>query len=118
MSEWKALEKRLRGAEEKTTPASNDTLAGIKKSRDDPVYFGKRFLNFTALPYQEKVLTDKSKRIAVRMSRQAGKTTTIAVRAIWYAATHPKTLSLIVAPSLRQSMIMMDRVQSFLYGRP
>ena len=116
MSEWKAIEKRLRSAEEKTTPASNDTLAGIKKSCDDPVYFGKRFLNFTALPYQEKVLTDKSKRIAVRMSRQAGKTTTIAVRGIWYAATHPRTLSLIVAPSLRQSMIMMDRVQGFLYG--
>ena len=116
MSEWKAIEKRLRGAEEKTAPASNDTLAGIKKAYDDPVYFGKRFLDFTALPYQEKVLTDKSKRIAVRMSRQAGKTTTIAVRAIWHAATHPKTLSLIVAPSLRQSMILMDRVQSFLYG--
>jgi len=74
MSEWKALEKRLRSAEEKTTPASNDILAGIKKGRDDPVYFGKRFLNFTALPYQEKVLADKSKRIAMRMSRQAGKT--------------------------------------------
>jgi len=116
MSEWKAIEKRLRDAEEKTAPASNDTLAGIKKAYDDPVYFGKRFLDFTALPYQEKVLTDKSKRIAVRMSRQAGKTTTIAVRAIWHAATHPKTLSLIVAPSLRQSMILMDRVQSFLYG--
>jgi phage FluMu gp28-like protein len=116
MSEWKALEKRLRSAEEKTTPASNDTLAGIKKGRDDPVYFAKRFLNFQSLPYQEKVLTDRSKRIAVRMSRQAGKTTTIAVRGIWYSATHPRTLSLIVAPSLRQSMIMMDRVQGFLYG--
>jgi len=88
----------------------------LEKAKDDPVAFGKRFLNFHALPYQEKVLTDGSKRIAVRMSRQAGKTTTIAVRAIWYAATHAKTLSLIVAPSLRQSMIMMDRVQSFLYG--
>jgi len=116
MSEWKALEKRLGSAEEKTAPASNDTLAGIKKAYDDPIYFGKRFLNFTALPYQEKVLTDKSKRIAVRMSRQAGKTTTIAVRAIWHAATHPRTLSLIVAPSLRQSMILMDRIQGFLYG--
>jgi len=88
----------------------------LKKTKDDPVAFGKRFLGFTALPYQEKILTDKSKRIAVRMSRQAGKTTTIAVRGIWFAATHPKTLSLIVAPSLRQSMIMMDRVQGFLYG--
>jgi hypothetical protein len=103
MSEWKALEKRVKQAEDKTKPASDSTLAGIQKAIDNPVYFGQRFLGFTALPYQEKVLTDKSKRIAVRMSRQAGKTTTIAVRAIWYATTHPKTLSLIVAPSLRQS---------------
>jgi len=50
------------------------------------------------------------------MSRQAGKTTTLAVRAIWFAATHPRTLSLIVSPSLRQSMIMMDRVHAFLMG--
>ena len=71
--------------------------------REDPVAFAKRFLNFDPLPYQVAVLVDKSKRIAVRMSRQAGKTTTIAVRGIWYATTHPRTLSLIVAPSLRQS---------------
>ena len=52
------------------------------------------------------------------MCRQAGKTTTIAVRAIWYAATHPRTLTLIVSPSLRQSMIMMDRIQGFIMAAP
>ena len=91
-------------------------VSEFEEVEGDPVVFAKRFLNFTALPYQERVLADTSKRIAVRMSRQAGKTTTIAVRAIWYAATRPRTLSLIVAPSLRQSMIMMDRVQGLLYG--
>ena len=33
---------------------------------------------------------------------------------IWYAATHPRTTSLIVAPGLRQSMIVMDRIHAFL----
>jgi len=33
---------------------------------------------------------------------------------IWYAATHPRTTSLIVAPGLRQSMIVMDRIHRFL----
>lgn len=48
----------------------------------------------------------------------SGKTTTIAVKAIWFACTHPKTLTLIVSPSLRQSMIMMDRVHGFLFSLP
>ena len=52
----------------------------------------------------------------MRWSRQAGKTTCIALRAIWFALTHPKTLTLIVAPSLRQSMIMSDRIGDFLGG--
>jgi len=106
----------VKQAEDKTTSTRDDGKAELTKAKDDPVFFAKHFLGFNPLPYQERVLTDQGKRIAVRMSRQAGKTTTIAVRAIWYAATHPRTLSLIVAPSLRQSMIMMDRVQSFLYA--
>jgi phage FluMu gp28-like protein len=84
----------------------------------DPVEFARRVLRFDPLPYQEKLLRDGSKRIAVRMSRQAGKTTTIAARAIWFAATHPRTLTLIVAPSLRQSMIMSDKIEEFLFSIP
>jgi len=84
----------------------------------DPVEFAKKILNFTPLPYQEQLLRDPSKRIVVRMSRQTGKTTIIAVKAIWFAATHPKTLTLIVSPSMRQSMIMMDRIHSFLTAPP
>jgi len=67
---------------------------------EDPVEFAERVLGFRPYPYQAKLLRDPSKRIAVRMCRQAGKTSTIAVRAIWHAATHPRTLSLIVTPCL------------------
>ena len=92
-----------------------DTSLALPSS---PVEFAEKILRFKPLEYQRKLLEDQSKRIVVRMCRQAGKTTTIAVRAIWFAATHPKTLTLIVSPSLRQSMIMMDRIQSFLMGLP
>lgn len=108
------IENRLKRLEKALRPLDEKRLSEFEKVRDDPAAFAKRFLGFTPLPYQEKILADTGKRIAVRMCRQAGKTTTIAVRAIWYAATHPRTLSLIVAPSLRQSMIMMDRIQGFL----
>jgi phage FluMu gp28-like protein len=80
----------------------------------DPVEFAQQLFNFKPYEYQAKLLRDNSKRIAVRWSRQAGKTTCIASRAIWYAVTYPGTLTLIVAPSLRQSMIMRDRIQDFL----
>ncbi|MEM2122921.1 MAG: terminase family protein [Candidatus Bathyarchaeia archaeon] len=51
-----------------------------------------------------------------RFCRQSGKTTVIAVKALWYALTHPATTTLIVTPSLRQSGILMNRVVEMLKG--
>ena len=107
-SELDRLEKELQslnGTEEISVP-------------DDPVEFCQKWFRFTPTEYQAKLLRDKNKRIVVRWSRQAGKTTTLALRAIWFALKHPKTLTLIVAPSLRQSMILADRLQDFLTSLP
>lgn len=84
----------------------------------NPVEFVKIFFNFNPTPYQELLLNDDSRRIVVRWSRQSGKTTTLALSAIWFALTHARTTTLIVAPSLRQSMVMGDRVQDFLSSLP
>jgi len=88
------------------------------KVPDDPVQFCKEWFGFTPTDYQAALLRDSKKRIVVRWSRQAGKTTTLALRAIWFALKHPKTLTLIVAPSLRQSMILADKLQDFLTSIP
>ncbi|RLC33239.1 MAG: hypothetical protein DRZ76_04540, partial [Candidatus Nealsonbacteria bacterium] len=80
----------------------------------DPVEFAEKLLGFYPTDYQVSLLRDRSKRIVIRMSRQAGKTTTIAIKAIHFALSNPRTLTLIIAPSKRQSMIMMDRIQGFL----
>ncbi|MGP3702824.1 MAG: terminase large subunit domain-containing protein [Candidatus Bathyarchaeota archaeon] len=90
----------------------------VEVLRQNPSLFAEKLLGFKPTFYQEKLLNDKSKRICVIMSRQAGKTSTLAVKAIWFVVTHPKTLTLIVSPSLRQSMIMMDRLQVFLHRIP
>lgn len=116
MKQRAKIEKGLKRLEKTLDLPSQAQLRELSKVEDDPVSFAKKYLSFIPLPYQEQVLSDEAKRIAVRMSRQAGKTTTIAVRAIWFATTRPRTLSLIVAPSLRQSMIMMDRIQGLLHG--
>lgn len=80
----------------------------------DPVEFCRQFLKFNPTPYQTEFLQDQSKRIVLLWSRQSGKSHTIAAKAIWHSLSYPKTLSLIVAPSLRQSMILSDRIQDHL----
>jgi phage FluMu gp28-like protein len=107
----KTIEQLYEEAEEKNIKSSLPIPTDI-------VEFALVLFKFLAKSYQAELLEDKSKRIVVRWSRQAGKTTCIALRAIWFAVTHPKTLTLIVAPSLRQSMIMSDRIQDFLMSLP
>lgn len=96
-----------------TRPQKLD-MAIVKK----PVEFCQIYLKFTPTPYQEKLLTDESKRIYVCWSRQSGKSTTLAARMIQRCLLFPGTLRLIVAPGLRQSMIMMDKIQDFIYSIP
>ncbi|MEM4273921.1 MAG: terminase family protein [Candidatus Caldarchaeum sp.] len=60
------------------------------------------------------MLKDGSKRIVICAGRQVGKSTTIAVKAIHFAVTNPGTTSLIVSASLRQSMLMFDKILDFI----
>ena len=80
--------------------------------------FAQKWLQFEPKPYQAKLLRDEGKRIVVVYPRQSGKTSTLAVRMIWFAACHQFTTSLIVAPGMRQSMIVMDRIHAFLMKTP
>ncbi len=82
------------------------------------VEFCKIYLKFFPTPYQVKLLLDEAKRIYVCWSRQSGKSTTLAARMIQRCLQYPGTLRLIVAPGLRQSMIMMDKIQDFIYNMP
>jgi hypothetical protein len=86
----------------------------VKKS----VEFCQTYLKFNPTPYQVKLLLDESKRIYVCWSRQSGKSTTLAARMIQRCLQYPGTLRLIVAPGLRQSMIMMDKIEDFIYNIP
>jgi phage FluMu gp28-like protein len=86
-----------------------ETLTQLKQN---PTLFAETLLNFHPYPYQKKLLNDTSKRIIACMGRQTGKTTTIATKAIHHAYTNPNTTTLIISPSLRQSMIMFDKIQN------
>src|SRR4030066_284359 len=85
-------------------------------STENPTLFAQLVLDFKPFNYQEKLLNDPAKRIIACMGRQTGKTTTIATKAIHYAFTHPKTTTLIISPSMRQSMIMFDKILQFTHA--
>jgi len=81
---------------------------------EDDLQFCREILKFNPFSYQKGLLTDKYDRIAVRFCRQSGKTTTIAAKAVLEALKTPNITVLIVAPGLRQSMLVMDKVQEHL----
>lgn len=86
----------------------------IEQLRDDPVFFAEKILSFSPFEYQKQLLRDKSKRIIICAGRQIGKTTTIAVKAIHFAVTNPKTTTLIVSATLRQSILMFQKILDFI----
>jgi len=83
-----------------------------------PVDYADKVLGVKPFPYQAELLLDENKRIVACMGRQTGKTTTIAMKAIYFANTNPNVTVLITSPSLRQSMIMFDRIATFVYSVP
>jgi len=84
----------------------------------DPVAFAESILRFKPFPYQAQLLRDTAKRIVICAGRQVGKSTTIAVKAIHFAATNPGTTTLIVSATMRQSMLMFDKVLEFIQSSP
>jgi phage terminase large subunit len=98
--------------------AEMSSKEALQRLAAEPTLFAQLLLNFKPFPYQERLLNDNSERIIACMGRQTGKTTTIATKAIHFAFTHPQTTTLIISPSMRQSMIMFDKILSFTYANP
>lgn len=83
----------------------------------DPVRFA-RACGLEPDLWQAKVLRSKAKRALLNCSRQAGKSTTIAVRAAHRAIYRPKSLILCVSPTDRQSGELFDKVAGVIRAAP
>jgi len=84
---------------------------------DDPILFIEEQLGYAPTTYQRELIEHVKggrKRIVLRWARQSGKTWILASLLIWHCARHPNHLALIVAPGLRQSMILRDRIHELL----
>ena len=108
------LDKKVEEADRRTRELLREEQVEIK----GPVEYAEAILHVKPFPYQAKLLEDDKKRIVACMGRQTGKTTTIAMKAIYFADTNPNVTVLITSPSLRQSMIMFDRIAILVYSTP
>lgn len=84
----------------------------------DPVIFVKKSLGITPDPWQAKVLRWSGKRLLLNCSRQSGKSTTAAGLALHRALYNPKSLILLVSPSLRQSGELFRKVAEHMARLP
>lgn len=76
----------------------------------DPVAFAKEKLDITLDFWQARVLSSPGKRLILNCSRQAGKSTVSSIMALVRALYYPKSLILLVSPSLRQSTELFRKV--------
>src|SRR5262249_34059887 len=84
----------------------------------DPLYFACNTLQFSPDPWQERVLQWSGDRLLLNCSRQSGKSATTAILALHRALFFPRSLVLLVSPSLRQSAELFKKVTDFLLLLP
>ena len=93
---------------------SEEESAAIRSIKESPVKFCIGVLGLTPFKYQAKFLDDKSKRIIACAGRQVGKSVITAARALWFALANPKTMTLIVSSTQRQSSLMFDKILGYV----
>lgn len=88
----------------------------------DPAAFARDVLNFALDPWQadlvRKLVSGEAKRVIATCSRQSGKSATAATLATWMAIYLPGSLTLLLAPTLRQSTELYTKSATFLRTVP
>src|SRR6266849_7362585 len=84
----------------------------------DPVDFCVQYRGFKPTAYQEKLLRDPAQFIVARWARQAGKTHCVAALLLWLCLRTRGFNVLVLAPSIRQSKIIIRKVTGFLSKLP
>src|SRR5687767_1473102 len=75
-----------------------------------PVELFERVTGFPPDPWQATVLTSDDPRISLLCARQSGKSTVVAVKALYVALYQPTPLILLLSKSLRQSVELARKV--------
>lgn len=79
----------------------------------DADVFARERLGFHADAKQRELLSTKAKRVVLNCSRQWGKSTVTAVKIAHRAIHVPESLTLVLAPSERQSALLVSKARGF-----
>lgn len=104
-------------SEGESSYSDEDFDRALRVIASSPSKFCSAVLDFHPFAYQMRMLEDPSKNIIVCAARRVGKSLIMAAKALWFAFTHPKTSTLIVAATQRQSMLMFDKLLDFIESR-
>ncbi len=77
-------------------------------------HWAAQSLNFHSDPLQTQILDSPAHRLILLCTRQFGKSTLSAVKALHFALHHPDSLTVVAAPSLRRSAEWIRLVRRFL----
>jgi len=80
----------------------------------DASYFARHSLDFTPDDNQKRVLQSSAHRMILNCTRQWGKSTVTAARAVWQAWRKPESLVLVVSPCERQSGELVRKAKRFV----
>ena len=96
-------------------PETRPDLRSDLRHALDPVAFARERLGFHPDPKQALVLASRSKQVILNCTRQWGKSTITAARAVFTACYQPESLILIVSPTARQSGELVEKARVFLH---
>jgi len=80
----------------------------------DPVLFAREALGFEADEWQQSLLRTEQPQVILNCSRQSGKSTVTAIKALHKAVFRPDSLILLISPSLRQSKELFAKLTNYL----
>src|SRR5690349_18606569 len=81
----------------------------------NPADFAQQYLSFKPDPTQASLLREDPYRCILACSRQWGKSTVTAAKAIHHAYSNPNSLTLVLSPTARQSYEFVRKARVFLH---
>jgi hypothetical protein len=108
---------RLDPSPDTLTPATpmgplGDPVSGLRGG--DPVIWAQSLLHFSPDEVQSAILRSAARRLILCCTRQFGKSTVTAIKALQHAWTNPGSLVLVAAPTARQSGEWLAKTREFL----
>src|SRR5690349_10978084 len=88
-------------------PGDVTCVVPVDGAEMNTVRFAREKLGFDPDPKQEMVLDEKIRRGMLNCTRQWGKSTVMAIKALYQAVYHPGTLTLVISPGERQSALLV-----------